>query len=262
MNRSDETLFEPRIADWLEDDPHAAPDQALDVVLAAFPSIKQRRASRVPWRYFDMSIPLKLASAAAIAIAVLGGMLLFGRPSAGPSVGGGPTPTSSPSASPSVSAPTAPSPTQPPASFTSPLYGYTISWPPGGGWDVTPGTVPWREGTSPNDTSVDWFLGPAGAYADFDNVAVAAQPVPEGTTPDAWLLDYAERVAASGRDCKGSVDAWTDATIGPLTIRRLDLVCQEIRVSDVAFVIDGTGYVMSGNREAIALFLETFQPGA
>ena len=55
MNRSDETLFDPRIADWLEDDPHTAPDQALDVVLAAFPSINQRRAWRVPWRFPEMS---------------------------------------------------------------------------------------------------------------------------------------------------------------------------------------------------------------
>jgi len=70
MNRSDEPLFDARIADWLEDDPHAAPDQALDIVLAAFPSIKQRRAMRAPWRLLDMSSPLKLAFGVA-AIAVL-----------------------------------------------------------------------------------------------------------------------------------------------------------------------------------------------
>jgi hypothetical protein len=78
----------------------------------------------------------------------------------------------------------------------------------------------------------------------------------------AWLLDYAQRMAASARDCKGPVDAWTDAVVGPLAIRRIDLVCQEIRLSDVAFVVDGTGYVMTGNREAIALFLDTFSAGA
>jgi hypothetical protein len=81
-------------------------------------------------------------------------------------------------------------------------------------------------------------------------------------TSAAWMLDYAERMAASGRDCKGPVDAWTDAVVGSQAIRRIDLVCQEIRLSDVAFVVDGTGYVMTGNREVIALFLDTFQPGA
>ena len=62
MNRSDEPLFDTRIADWFEDDPHSAPDQALDIVLAAFPSIKQRRAQRAPWRYSDVTSPLKSPS--------------------------------------------------------------------------------------------------------------------------------------------------------------------------------------------------------
>jgi hypothetical protein len=108
MNRSDEPLFDPRIAGWLEDDPYTAPDQALEVVLAAFPSIKQRHALRAPWRFNPMSAPLKLAVAAA-AIAVVGGgaFLLgpWGRTNVGPP---GPTassvtprPTSAASASPS-----------------------------------------------------------------------------------------------------------------------------------------------------------------
>jgi hypothetical protein len=439
MTRSDEPLFEPRIADWLEDDPNAAPGQALDIVLAAFPSIRQRRASRVPWRFPNVNGMTRLALAAAAVVAVaVGGLYVFNRGPSGP--GGPPTPTPSPAPSPSSSAGTdlldvstwtaftssrygfsakypatfvaapskeawrmpnagggmfdgfrstgavtwlngvsmllpagvtrddwydeyrrdmveddvpwepetcftpredwisttvdgnaadlrvscaameafvfvagrvyafgaygydgivppttepgvsdelrdlfelwlttitidpasavdspspaptvAPSPTQPPVSFTSPLYGYTVSWPAGDGWNVTPATVPWPQGSDPK---ADYFAGPAGAYQDFDDVYVAAQPVPEGMTPEAWLLGYAQHVAASGRDCKGSVDAWTDAVVGSQAIRRLDLVCQEIRLSDVAFVVDGTGYVMTGNRDVIAHFLETFQPGA
>ena len=101
MNRSDEPLFDARIAGWLEDDPHAAPDQALDVVLAAFPSIRQRRALRVPWRFNPMSSPLKLAFAAAAVAVVAGGVLFFGsslRPV--PNIGG--QGTASPSASPLI----------------------------------------------------------------------------------------------------------------------------------------------------------------
>jgi hypothetical protein len=124
---------------------------------------------------------------------------------------------------------------------------------------VTPATTPWLEGFDPNSDS---FAGPAGAYEDFDDVYVAAQPVPEGMAPAAWLLDYAPRVAASARDCRGPVDAWTDAVVGSLAIRRLDLLCQSMRHTYVAFVVDGTGYTMSVNREVIALFLDTFQPGA
>lgn len=262
MTRSDEPLFDPRIANWLEEDPYGAPDRALDVVLAAFPSIKQRRAWRVPWRVPNMNGMTRYAVAAAAVVAVaVGGLFILNSGPSGPgNAGGQPTPTLAPTASPVLSHAPAivPSPTQPPLSFTSPLYGYTVSWPAGDGWDVTPATVRWPAGSDPIP---DYFAGPAGAYQDFDDVYVAAQPVPEGMTPEAWLLDYAEQVAASGRDCKGPVDAWTDADVGSLAVRRIDLVCQEIRLSDVAFVVDGTGYVMSGNRDVIALFLHTFQPG-
>ena len=66
MNRqSPSPEFDPRIADWLESDPDDAPGRILETVLAAFPSIPQRRASRVPWRSLPMSAPSRLAAAAA-----------------------------------------------------------------------------------------------------------------------------------------------------------------------------------------------------
>ena len=43
MNHLD-PAFDPRIADWLEADPDRAPREVLDTVLAALPSIPQRRA--------------------------------------------------------------------------------------------------------------------------------------------------------------------------------------------------------------------------
>ena len=46
MNRSTEPDFDQRIADWLEDDPNLAPRQAIETVLAAYPSIPQRRPMR------------------------------------------------------------------------------------------------------------------------------------------------------------------------------------------------------------------------
>ena len=46
MNRSTEPDFDQRIADWLEDDPNLAPRQAIETVLAAYPSIPQRRTLR------------------------------------------------------------------------------------------------------------------------------------------------------------------------------------------------------------------------
>jgi len=84
--------FDLRIADWLEDDPDDAPEAVLDTVLAAFPSIPQRRASRVPWRFVTMNRFAQLGAAAAIAIVLVGGAVLVLRP--GGNVGG-PAPSSS-----------------------------------------------------------------------------------------------------------------------------------------------------------------------
>ena len=41
--------FEPGVAAWLEEDPNDAPPAVLNTVLAAFPSIPQRRASSRNW---------------------------------------------------------------------------------------------------------------------------------------------------------------------------------------------------------------------
>ena len=95
MIDQDHTTFDPRIADWLEGDPNEAPDQALQVVLAAFPSIKQRRAMRLPWRFPRMS-PIARAALAALVIALaLGGALYVLRPT---------DQVAAPAVSPSVSA--------------------------------------------------------------------------------------------------------------------------------------------------------------
>jgi hypothetical protein len=93
MNRLPDPTFDQRLADWLEDDPSHAPRQVLDTVLAAYPSIEQRRASRVPWRNPLMNRYL-LPLAAAVIVAVGAAYLLF-RPASniGP-------PAASPSASP------------------------------------------------------------------------------------------------------------------------------------------------------------------
>ena len=53
MTRPPDPLFDQRIADWLEDDPHDAPGQVLEIVLAALPSIPRRRAARAPVEVLD-----------------------------------------------------------------------------------------------------------------------------------------------------------------------------------------------------------------
>jgi hypothetical protein len=101
---SNETMrpdFDPRIADWLEADPDHAPRETLETVLAALPSIPQRRASRVPWRFATMNRFMPIGAAAVIAIVLVGGALIMLRPNGN---GVGTTPTASPTVSPSSSA--------------------------------------------------------------------------------------------------------------------------------------------------------------
>lgn len=104
-----DSLFDQRISDWLETDPDHAPGIVLETVTAAFPSIQQRRASRVPWRFPTMPMPARVATAAVLGVLVIGGALYTLGPSHGSVGGSGPTPSPSPTA--------APSPTPPPTAL-------------------------------------------------------------------------------------------------------------------------------------------------
>jgi len=68
-----EPLFDPRISDWLEADPDHAPETVLATVVAALPSIPQRRASRMPWRSPAMITPARVAMAAVVGVLLVGG---------------------------------------------------------------------------------------------------------------------------------------------------------------------------------------------
>ena len=88
--------FEPRVADWLEADPDLAPAAVLSTVLAAVPSIPQRRASRVSWRFPSMSTFAKVAVAATGlgAGAVPGSFAISARPARAPAATTSTTPAS------------------------------------------------------------------------------------------------------------------------------------------------------------------------
>jgi dipeptidyl aminopeptidase/acylaminoacyl peptidase len=70
MNRPIDPDFDQRIADWLEDDPITAPREVLGTVLAAYPSIPQRRAWRMPWRFQPMNRFAIPAGAALVVVLV------------------------------------------------------------------------------------------------------------------------------------------------------------------------------------------------
>jgi hypothetical protein len=111
MNRTSD-LFDDRIADWLEDDPVHAPAQLLETVLAAVPSVPQRRTGSA-WRPAALPRWWQLA-AAAVVLVVLGllGLKALTPPTVAPSQSPQPSltqpaPTSTPAPSPVATTPSA-----------------------------------------------------------------------------------------------------------------------------------------------------------
>ena len=181
--------FDPRIADWLEDDPDQAPGAVLETVLAAFASIPQRRASRVPWRFPLMNRLALFGAAALTAVVAVGGLLFLVRPSSsGPA-----THTASPPPSVGPSGPAA-SPggasTSPAASpqldglFTSTRYGYSVAYPQS--WTTAPSSASWTAGT----TNL-WGSGRNDELKGADvRFSGAAQVLAEGASAEHWLGEY------------------------------------------------------------------------
>jgi hypothetical protein len=191
--------FDPRIADWLEDDPDHAPEAVLETVVAAFPSIPQRRASRVPWRTRSMSMTSRLmAGAAAVAVVLVGGLFLL-RPGGGLNVGA--------SASPSASGSTPPTALVLDQTFVSDRYGYSVAYPRA--WTSFQSSLPWRSGDENMWGSGinDELTGPGIRFSG------AAQALAGGQTADAWLRDYGSPIGALAGQGSGPAD-WPTVTIG------------------------------------------------
>ena len=120
---------------WLAAGPDQLPDRVVDAVAAEIHLTRQRRATRVPWRFPTMSIPARVAMAAVIGVLAVGGVfLIFGR-SDQPAVGG-PAPSASP---PSVIVMPALTRT-----YQSARNGFTISYPDS--WSTVPATASWVPG--------------------------------------------------------------------------------------------------------------------
>ncbi len=180
--------FEPRIADWLEADPDVSPPEVLATVYAAFPSIPQRRASRVPWRFPSMTTFAKVAVAAVAVIAVGTLGIIALQPSGGSVAGSAPSPPPSPSPLPTpVPSPTAAPSMPPPLSetFTSPSNGISIDYP--AGWRTKPATQPWTT-AYPNfeDPTADKMYD--GSLTDHLFIMLASQPL-AGKTGGQWAAD-------------------------------------------------------------------------
>lgn len=130
-----ESPFEDRLDDWFEGGPTDAPGQLLDTVLAAVPSIPQRRgALRIPWRTSPMlgfargiagiAITLGLGAAALFFLVLrpTPAAIVGGQASPSPSVAASPTPSASPASTPSPDATTGPTPAAPAIGSCDPAH--------------------------------------------------------------------------------------------------------------------------------------------
>jgi hypothetical protein len=190
--------FEDRLSEWLEEGPVDAPDAVAKTVLAAFPSIPQRRGVlRVPWRFPLMNgYARALAGIAAIAVVAVLALTLINRPQTAV-IGGPGSPSPSPSPAPSPSAAPTPSPTPiNPATwktFTSARHGETMRYP--SDWTATAATAPWPVGSdapTPPNPMLDAFTAPGGNGSAF---VVVSQPT-NGVPDASWLATYEQTGAA------------------------------------------------------------------
>jgi hypothetical protein len=268
MTDQDLAPFDPRIADWLEGDPNTAPEPTLEIVLAAFPSIKQRHGSRLPWRFSPMPTSFKLAlGAAAIFVVVLGGALALGPRS--PNNIGGPGATPSPSPSITVASPSPQAAATVPVdwtTYTSSRFAYTIDYP--ADWIATPATMDWPPAG---------FPAPMGGF-DHDTfgppsfgspVYVSSIPLTAGKDAADWLNGLDAEGAA--HDCEMS--AARTVVVDGVDARRREGICMSTdRMIEVAMASDTRFYLIymfgtpagpftDANRATLDQFLASFQFG-
>jgi hypothetical protein len=193
MTRAIDPMFDQRIADWLEDDPTAAPAEILEIIVAALPSVPQRRtlgSALDRW-----SRPAWVGMAAAVTLAVgLAGLLLL----QGPRIGPAPSPTAT--ASPAALT----------KSAAAPLHHYAASLPED--WTVALGQT---------EAEADTFSGPDGT------LTVTYALMPGGSSQEAWALEaFRARIADLGGSCLTTdANSWRPSRVGVEGAYEWELPC-------------------------------------
>jgi len=252
MIRPSDELFDPRIADWLEEDPTRAPLDLLDDVLRSMPAIRQRPRHRLSWAT-RQRVVTPVAFAAGIAFAVVASLVLVGRPTreiAAPSTPPGPTALPAPSSARSAPAPSA-APTSARAAasappdlsivssltkrYASPTYGFSIATRPN--WVSTPATLPWTgpDNSTPVVDEID-FTGTA------SGMTAGSQELDPGETLDQWLAPFAANTGGMSPSCLGGDPAtWPPVQVGD-AVGRWQQMCN---AAEVVVESGGRAYVFT-----------------
>ena len=215
-------------------------DRVIDGALSTIEHTKQRRTIRSPWRFFDMpQFPKLLATAAAVIVVVAASGWFLSR-SLVPSVGTSPPPSTASARPPTPIAVTTTT------EFTSSRYWYTVRHPVQ--LSARPAYGFWELGTalSPTSPGLDTFIGQmSGGEAFF---GIASQPLPSNLSPEKWLTDHADLNARTfGESCGGRPSDWMPTTgLGEIG-RRAALTCNGLPVTEIVFVHEGRGWIITGD---------------
>jgi len=194
---------------WLAEGPDELSDRVLDTVVDRVHLTRQRRVSRVPWRFPTMTMPARVAALIAVGVLVLAGMAAIAG------VGSRSTPVESTaptsaiastaveSAAPGSSAVGLPALDQ---TFTSGRHGYSVGYPTG--WTVTPATDPWPQGSQApqwGDPNADEIKGSSlGSTHPSGDIRLigTGQPFADGQTGTDWVQAYCDCDPSSLRTTK------------------------------------------------------------
>jgi hypothetical protein len=202
------------VRSWLEDGVTRLPDNVLDAVLDELPSTPQRRATWWPARripHMNYSLRVALASAAVVAVALIGFTILRG-----PSVGDpdlvGPTPTPMPLADGLLDAGTYVS-----NPFDAPNDSISFTFTVPDGWSGADGDLFLAAGTESPDGAAILFTMPAGLFSDPCDADYFGSPdVAVGPTVDDLARAFEEQTAY---EASTPVDVTVDGYSG----KRVDL---------------------------------------
>ena len=142
------------LAAWFEEGPTELPESIRrSIATTVRTTTQERRGFGQPWRFPMNGWARYAVLVAAVVVLAVGGWYLLGPQRGVGGAGGSPSPSVTESAA--VSA----SPTASAVTFTSPLYGYTVTLP--AGWSATPATKVWDGKGAPGseDPAVDKFHG-------------------------------------------------------------------------------------------------------
>ena len=221
------------LAAWLEEGPNALPEPTRRAIAVNTRTMNQRRhLIWMPQRSHAMNPFVRIAAAAIVVVAVLGGAVYLlalgggvgGRPpaSAAPSTTPSAAPSAVPSPTPAVSAALGPIDTAVWKSYTSTRYGFSISHP--ADWTITSSDRVWA---FPADAVCCPPPGTETFHTPADDVGVSVWSVAltPGTSADAWIKAYCD-VMEAGPQCTAlqsqTVAADMDGHAGRLVLFRDD----------------------------------------